>query len=299
MKKILFLFAGFVGLSSLAFGQAEWEKTKGPEGGTVYSLARHNNIVYACAGGGLWTSADEGAHWTRTTVLSEAEVPVAVYVGGDEMVIISYEVVDEYVYPASVYRSADGGQTWQKMAFDYDVEWSLNWDYPHIWRQGNILWFRSGLGDLLKSTDNGASWTTISEPPVGTNDYVQAMAVSGDQVLAYSYYNVWRSSDGGASWQATAQDTSYNVQFPYNDGDLLIRIDGDSILRSDDFGYTWQGDSSKFSYLQSQIFRTQDGRFAVLDSYLWLSDDGIHWQQAGADRAHCHAADIALVRDLR
>lgn len=283
MNKSLTLLLFLCALGHIVSGQASWQKTNGPEGGTVYALATQGPAVYACGSEGLWKSLDQGAHWQRTEVTTDKEVCVALSVDGNEMLLIGYEVVDAYDYPASIYRSTDGGQNWQKNALNFDVEWSLDWGPPKVWREGNTIWYKSATNEFMKSTNDGLSWAALNKPTLDANDYLRELAVSGDKALAYTSDKTYRSADGGASWQEVGPGIGY-VSSLYSDGDLILKIVGDSILRSDDFGYSWVGDSTGL-YELSSIFRTQDGRFALPNSQLLLSTDGLHWQTLTQDYA--------------
>jgi photosystem II stability/assembly factor-like uncharacterized protein len=109
-------------------------------------------------------------------------------------------------HPAIVYaggttiaRSRDGGQTWRTVLAD-----------PHL--LGNSIGSLAvssagtvfvGTADrLLRSTDFGRSWTTVlNDPTDGTGFHSLAVdPVDPRRIYAVTDFEIWRSTDGGDTW---------------------------------------------------------------------------------------------------
>ena len=126
--------------------------------------------------------------------------------------------------------------------------------------------FVQGLG-IFKSVDAGATWThlpgTTSGVPPGAFDYVNKVVVSPNdpfRVYAATRTGVWRSSNGGQTWQAVLTNPTYLagpaqsagclvgctelVARDDRDPDVLFACFGsgqkDGLYRSFDGGDSWQ-----------------------------------------------------------
>lgn len=125
-----------------------------------------------------------------------------------------------------IFRSLDGGQTWEKVLFVSDstgaVDLSMDPNNPNVlyagfWQVYRKPWMLSSGGaesGIFKSTDGGDTWTELTanpglpEPPIGKI----GVAVSpADPNRVYALIEargggVYRSDDGGASWEHVNED---------------------------------------------------------------------------------------------
>ena len=120
--------------------------------------------------GGIRVSDDGGHTWTdRSSGLSCGHVYSleVQYVGGSTVLYAGME-------PTALYRSVDLGQTWQVLPGLQEVPDTDKWRFgpppslAHLknvafhWARPQVLFACVEQGDLLKSTDSGASWTPIT-----------------------------------------------------------------------------------------------------------------------------------------
>lgn len=138
-----------------------------------------------------------------------------------------------------VQMSNDGGDTWSVLID------TPNWDAMSLafdpFDPERV--YLAGHNVYLISEDAGASWNEAGASLPGLD--LHAFAVSpNDEGRLYAYsvgQGLYRSSDGGGSWDLVSSDvplgTSALVELP--DGTLLLAAADSGILRSADGGETW------------------------------------------------------------
>ncbi len=140
-------------------------------------------------------SVDGGKTWTG--------------IGGNLTSYAPHPTDREVVYAAScpdAVRSRDGGKTWERLAGarrpNYDA-----WRVAVAPSAPDIIYVMSvsegGTVRLARSSDAGTSWNDITPAgdPWGPVD-LQVHPQNPDAVYAVTWAGVFRTSDGGASWQA-------------------------------------------------------------------------------------------------
>lgn len=192
--------------------------------------ARGATLVAVGERGQILVSKDRGETWTQSDVPTRAMLTgvwmhderLGWAVGHDETIL----------------RTRDGGATWERVRAEPDAERPLL-----------DVWFRDAdhgiavgaYGAFLVSADGGSTWT---ERPIGEDDFHLnqiAAAADGRLYLAAEAGHLYRSLDGGESWEALA--SPYNGSFfgvlPLADGALLAFGLRGHLFRSEDGGATW------------------------------------------------------------
>lgn len=170
--------------------------------------------------------------------------------------------------PATIYAGSAGGGVWKSTnsgrdwrALD-DLLPNLRigalavdpFDRTHILAgcgEGYVAWQGGaafGRG-LYASTDAGESWSVLPAASGSAFDYVFDLDFdphARDDVLACTGTGVYRSGDGGASWERVLTRPvipfSATVEFSTTDPGLVYSaIEGAGIFRSSDGGRTWTG----------------------------------------------------------
>ncbi len=125
-----------------------------------------------------------------------------------------------------VYRSKDGGKTWQRVLYRNDstgaVDLVIDPNNPKIlfatmWQAYRIPWKMSSGGagsGLFRSTDGGDTWTELTRAkgmPAGVIGKMGVSVSGADSKRVYAIVEadsggVFRSDDGGNTWQRTNQE---------------------------------------------------------------------------------------------
>jgi photosystem II stability/assembly factor-like uncharacterized protein len=173
---------------------------------------------------------------------------------------------------AGLFRTADGGATWDKVGPADESYLSLS-----SAGDGALLAGTFSRG-VLRSTDGGATWLPPpASPSVGGQVY--SLAEGGDgSLFAGTSGGLARSRDGGDTWQVILPLTYVNAL--WTEGALVLagsRFGG--AFRSDDGGESWTSLDGHFPPLPGAFIDHfgSDGRggfLGVIDSAVYRSTDG-------------------------
>ncbi len=194
---------------------------------TVYvGLGDPNITFYPMIGDGIWRSTDGGTTWEHLGLAQTAIVSRIVVHPQDPQTIfvatmgLPFERNDD----RGLYRSTDGGQSWQQVLFvsdqagicdleidpfDPDVLFASGWDRLRNNEESIIT---GPAARLWRSTDGGDSWQMLSGGlPTTGNLGRTAIALScttpGKLYIRYvgtnsQVHGIYQSTDYGTSWQA-------------------------------------------------------------------------------------------------
>lgn len=174
---------------------------------TALAIARRSNgqtVVYAgTIGCGVLRSTDRGRSWdtlgrTRCSQTAQRGMPTDVYA-----LAVDAGSADTVYAAASqaVFRSTDGGTNWQEIGPDLTNP-VLQLAADPI--QAGKVHLVAGLAGLWTSDDGGNTWRqqgTATFDAANLTALTAVPAVQGYLVVGSSGGEVWRSTDGGQSWQ--------------------------------------------------------------------------------------------------
>jgi len=208
------------------------------------AISRQNPSVLFCTAygaGSIFKTTDGGTHWfeCNTGLAYQRSDSVAISPDGHWLYASSGA--------AGVYRSSDGGDTWQlgegMDLADEIMEIAIDPSEP------NTLYAASyGMG-LYKTTDAGACWSRIlfyrDRIPVGLMSHILVDPVNHLTLYLSAYSSgVWKSLDGGIIWSqknsglgdASATVVAVN---PLQNHVVLVGTEASGIFWSADAGETW------------------------------------------------------------
>jgi photosystem II stability/assembly factor-like uncharacterized protein len=209
--------------------------------GAVTAADADPNVVYvgtgsACPrgnisnGDGMYRSTDAGRTWSHIGLKDAGQIgQVRVHPSDPDLVYVA--ALGNIFGPneeRGVYRSKDGGATWEKVLFVSErtgfVDLAMDATNPRIlyaaaWRAERKPWTNisgSEDGGIWKTTDGGDTWTKLAgglpEGLVGRIG-VAVSPANPDRVWALieaegEKGGVYRSDDGGETWRRTNGDAS-------------------------------------------------------------------------------------------
>jgi hypothetical protein len=149
----------------------------------------------------------------------------------------------------SISKSTDSGRTWTRTGSSKIGATSIQFG-SIFWKTtaGSLLAFRFDYDQLYRSTDDGATWTSVHTLPF--KQLLGAQSIAQDLVTGYVYYaeyptltgltsataKLWRSTDDGLTWTefyafptsgAGAIDHIHTIQWDHVDQRIVISA-GDS-----------------------------------------------------------------------
>ena len=296
----------------------------GPGGNRVAAVVGEPGnpmVIFAGASdGGIWKTTDGGINWKPvfdnqdvSAIGSLAIAPSAhnvVWAGTGETWIIR----PDYSLGNGIYKSTDGGETWQHMGLDLTghigriVIHPTNPDVVFACALGQAYRPQKERG-IFRSTDGGKTWeqvlfvnedTGCSEVSMDPND-PQTLFAGMWQVAIHTWDlhsggtggGVYVSHDGGSSWQklsgrglppADKELGKTAVQVAPTDSKrvyALIQEDTPRLYRSDDRGSTWKVVNQEHVLSERSSYYT---RFAVApddENFLFVVAVNISYSRDG------------------
>jgi len=232
--------------------------------------SQKGDFLYVVDESGLYGSSDSGDNWARLQQTCSRAPAIDPHDGA-----VAYCIKDNFV------KTADGGQTWQPLAF---------WDMPGRGRLISISPHRmdtilvSGQS-LYMSTDGGASWVERSSGLGGTRLQL-SLDPSDSSILFANSETLYRSSTSGRTWEFSSpgDDLAFDA-----DGTALYALTNNLIIRSWYRGQSWENVSSpgKGTIIDIATHPRKAGTLYVIDESvsgltIYISSDGgTNWQEVG------------------
>ncbi|MCX6286656.1 MAG: hypothetical protein NTY96_06035 [Bacteroidetes bacterium] len=231
-----------------------------------------NSSSFSFLGNGIYRSTDAGANWQHMGLINSAYIGRVVvdYSNSNRILVAACGNLFTTSDERGVYRSNDGGQTWDRVLYLTDstsaidlVQHPTNPQilYASMWERCRGLVYRHSFGQtsgIWKSNDGGTTWSELTNGlPKGNNVGRIGIDISRSSPnILYAFYDmdnsevgVYKSSDGGASWTRTNDGSLQGMSsnFGWYFGQIRIQPDnpnrvyvmGVDLYRTDNGGTSW------------------------------------------------------------
>ncbi len=174
-------------LRGVCFSQSPlWQRTNGPYGGFIYSLAINpeGHVFAGTNGAGVFRSTDKGKSWSQSDSSSLRYSQVLSLVTKKNGYIFAGT-------PGGIFRSSDKGRSWTQV---------LNTAFVNALAVDSTGYQFAGTANgIFRSADNGDSWSQASAGLA--NLYIWSLAADplGNLFAATNGGGVFRSTDHGGT----------------------------------------------------------------------------------------------------
>jgi hypothetical protein len=197
---------------------------------TVNSLRGGTNLIKSTDAGGSWAASNAGlGNLTVSALAVVPSNPSTVYAatsGGN-----------------GIYKSADGGATWNPLSTGFSSASALVIDPQNsstIYAAVNQTFF-----GVIKSTDGGASWTQVKNGLSGGG--INALAIDPSTpatVYAGTFGGVFKTTNGGTSWAQANNGLNFFGVFsivvdPSNPSTVYASAGGGGVFKTTNGGTSW------------------------------------------------------------
>lgn len=146
----------------------------------------------------------------------------------------------------------------------------------------NTGWI-AGDGKLIKTTDGGATWITLT-PPSATRDFTSIAVISPQKLwMCSNFGNIWHSTDGGTTWTnqpSLVQDGLNCIQFTDENNGWAGGENG-TLLCTTNGGISWVKQTFTFqvsSSISNIYFTDQNNGWATATgTFMKTTDGGTTW----------------------
>lgn len=226
--------------------------------------------VMTSYGDGVYKSTDAGATWKKLGLEKTQHISrIIIHPENPDIVYVAAQGALHAPNPErGVYKSMDGGETWEKVLFVDDksgaVELSMDMNFPDvlyaaIWEHQRLPWkvISGGPGSgLYKSVDAGKTWEKLES---GLPKEMGKMAIAVSRANSNKVYaliesdsdkrqgGLFVSENGGDSWSKVSSDNRlvqrawyYIEVFPDPQAEHTLYVLSAPALRSIDGGKSWE-----------------------------------------------------------
>jgi len=252
--------------------------------GSISVLASDGTTVFAANGDQIYRSIDAGQSWAPVTSPQHNGNIIAIALSGPLALTSSQITIFNGGFPSysdSLYRSTDGGQTWQLAMNGIPAGQS----FSPIAIYGDTMFAVTTYDSLVfRSTDRGASWFADTLPMGGVLGFINSMTRAGGRIfLAGSA--LFSSTDRGNHWELVSTNGLPANAWPiFGSGSSLLAIADSVVWLSNDLGKNWTRFGSGFGN------RVQVASLTISNNYMLAGTNANSvWRRPLSDLAVLHS----------
>lgn len=198
-----------------------------------------NALYIGTTDNGMFYTYDGGESWMQPAQLSRGRIPSIAIDSKDKCTI--YAAVEN-----KLLKSDDCSRTWSVTYLDARLD-KLTSSVAVDFYNPKVIWVANNSGDLLRSTDAGASWTNVRSFQNPVMKIVMNAADSRKLYVGTKASGVWRTDDGGTSWadmseaykEFSGSKDFFDMAAGVSDASTLILATKYGLIRSTDGGVKW------------------------------------------------------------
>lgn len=197
---------------------------------------------------GVFSSTDGGRNWTRRL---DAGFPGQFAVTKLAFANASVGVAAGF---RGLWRTTNGGVTWTAVPNAPDADFVVSVLGGVTWVDANVVLIHGSGGKILRSADQGVSWTDVSPAGFFEDWLDMAFNAAGVGIAVGPSGRVARSTNGGASWQELVTPLSEpGTAVAFADANTAVVMGNiGQTMRSTDAGATW---TTGFAFGASAFYR--------------------------------------------
>lgn len=227
--------------AAIATTTAEKKSTNGVNITAIVQDSEDPNALYiGTTDNGMYYSYDGGESWQQPPQLTRGRIPsIAVHPKQKCTIYVAIE--------NKLLKSDDCSRTWSVVYLDSRVDKqttivALDNANPQT------VWIANNSGDVLRSTDGGASWASVKSFANPVLRFALHPTDSRKVYVATKSSGVWRSDDAGTTWKDlrpnyvkfSGATDFFDMALGMSDPNTIILATKHGLIRSNDTGNTWQ-----------------------------------------------------------
>ena len=208
---------------------------------TIVQDPQDNSALYiGTSESGMFYSYDGGESWNQPAALTRGRIPgIAVHP--------KYKCTIYVAVENKLLKSEDCSRSWAVTYIDARAD-KLTTQVAIDQANPQVIWISNSAGDMLRSADGGASWTSIKNLGSGVIKLAMHSTDSRRMFAGTRSTGVWRSSDAGQTWLNMGEQYKdfggsnefYDMAQSASDANTLIIATKYGLLRTTDSGDTWK-----------------------------------------------------------
>ncbi|SHK13931.1 YCF48-related protein [Epilithonimonas mollis] len=243
---------------------------------SVNSLEITENSIFAKVGLDIFKTSDSGGNWSKLSRPDDLQ-PTSVQPYARDVKFVSdnigYIIGGKYNTESNLYKTTDGGISWTKKK-NFSASGLTGFDFLNE----NFGIICGGQGTmtygLYKTTDGGETWVELN----GQYSFRSIKIFSEQIIYAASYSHLYKSSDGGLSWNLLfTYDNQEIADFFFLDENngFLIGDPDVNLNRTVDGGVTWIREQIPYEwYKQIKFLNKNVGVLIDEEGQINVSYDG-------------------------
>ncbi len=205
----------------------EWKKGgMGLVSTGIWCVAADSHDIYVGTSAGVFRSSDN----CKTFSMISSELPPNITI----VAIAQHDTVYAYSPGNGLYRSDDGGSSWQLLSGELGIVECLTFASP------DSIYAGTQERGIYESTDSGETWEAIN---IGLRNFDVlsfARTRAGDLYVSGKYGGLYKSIDGGDSWRSLGLEGLLVENMVVGQFDDIYASIDDGLYRSAKMGNGWE-----------------------------------------------------------